>query len=99
MRIREILEPWTSKCPSLSARPRAGQRLWSKRRYRFFRYDLRFADGAQVHDLDGTDFDRRLQGVRYPADLNSTRIGAQGTCPDEGVGQWVDYPYGRPLSS
>lgn len=84
---------------AVRATARRGQRRWSKRRYRFFRYDLCFANGTQVHDLDGTDFDRRLQGARYPADLNSTRIGAQGTCPDEGVGQWVDHTYGRPLSS
>lgn len=75
------------------------QRRWSKRSYRFFHYDLRFADGTELHDLNGTEFDRLLQGHRFPADMHSTRNGAQTACPEEGAGQWVGYPYGMPLTN
>ncbi|MFL4473996.1 hypothetical protein ACIPVK_08360 [Paeniglutamicibacter sp. MACA_103] len=67
---------------------------WLRRPYRHFRFDVRFADGREepVESLDAV-----LQGSRYPADASSTRKGAEQACPKEGIGEWVDYPYGQPL--
>jgi hypothetical protein len=75
--------------------------VWTKSRWlktprRYFGFEVRFADGREqrVESLD-----RALQGSRYPADAWSTRKGAETACPKEGRGEWVDYPYGRPLAS
>src|SRR3954452_17030779 len=39
-----------------------------------------------------------LQGARYPADYHSVKKGVQAVAGDGVPGEWVDYPYGRPLS-
>jgi hypothetical protein len=67
---------------------------WLKIPYRYFRFDVRYADGREEHV---ESLDKVLQGSSYPADAWSTRKGAEKACPKEGTGAWVDYPYGRPL--
>lgn len=67
---------------------------WPRRRYRSFNWDVRFADGREEADVN---IDKVLQGARFPADYWCVRKGAEGECPEEGIGPWVDYPYGRPL--
>jgi hypothetical protein len=59
------------------------------------RYDARFAGGHEEHDVD---LNAVLQGARFPADYWCTLKGAKDACPPVGIGPWVDYPYGRPLS-
>jgi hypothetical protein len=62
---------------------------------RYFSYDVRF-EGGDIQT--GVDLNAVLQGARYPADYHSAKRGAQAVAGDDGVpGQWVDYPYGRPL--
>ncbi len=70
------------------------ERRWLRTRYRSIRYDVRFADGREEQSVD---VNAVLQGARYPADYWSTLNGAELACPEDGTGQWVDYPYGRPL--
>jgi hypothetical protein len=65
-----------------------------KTRYRSIRYDALFSDGHEEH---GVDLSSVLQGARFPADYWSAREGAIDACSTEGIGTWVDYPYGRPL--
>ena len=67
---------------------------WLKRRVRRFRYDARFADWREEYDVHA---DAVLQGGRYPADRWCVQNGADNACPEEGVGPWVDYPWGMPL--
>ncbi|WP_411734643.1 hypothetical protein [Paeniglutamicibacter sp.] len=70
------------------------RRHWPKTRYRSVQHDARFADGREEQ---GVRIDAVLQGWRYPADPWCVRDGAEKECPEEGIGPWVDYPYGRPL--
>lgn len=70
---------------------------WLRRSERTFRYDARFADGREERGLDRHAVDRLLQGARYPADTDTVLRGAESACPDDGIGPWVDYPWGRPL--
>ncbi len=55
----------------------------------FITFDVRYADGTVQPDVD---LDAVLKGGSYPADYWTTRHGARAA-----VGEWVDYPYGRPL--
>lgn len=61
---------------------------------RYFTYDVRFKDGAVQCDVN---LDAVLQGSRFPADYHSVKQGAQAVAGDGVPGEWVDYPYGRPL--
>lgn len=74
-----------------------GTRRFTRRRFRTFSYALRYRDGREVTDLNWSECDGLLQGHRYPADTHCVNRGAQAHCPEIGVGQWVDYPYGKPL--
>lgn len=56
-------------------------RRWLRSRYLSIRYDARFADGREEHDVN---LDAVLQGSRYPADYWSTKNGAKG--PNAGPG-------------
>ncbi|WP_104087146.1 hypothetical protein [Arthrobacter sp. GMC3] len=67
---------------------------WPKTRYRHIQWDARFRDGREEF---GVKIDQVLQGWRYPADAWCVRAGAERECPEEGIGLWVDYPYGQPL--
>ncbi len=67
---------------------------WLKRPFRDFRYDARFADGREEHDVNQGVV---LQSGHYPADAHVVRKGAENACPEEGVGPWVDYPWGKPI--
>ncbi|MDK1327575.1 hypothetical protein [Arthrobacter sp. zg-Y1143] len=57
-------------------------------------YDVRYANGEVQ---SGVDIDDVLQGARYPSDFHSTVNGARAVAGKGMPGQWVDYPYGRPL--
>ena len=70
------------------------RRRWPRTRYRSIQYDARFADGREERDVK---IDAVLQGWRYPADAWCARNGAKQECPEEGIGPWVDYPYGQPI--
>ena len=70
-----------------------------KRRSLFFgaaylSYDVRFANGEVQLDVDIDDV---LQGARYPADFHATISGAKAVAGRGVPGEWVEYPYGRPL--
>ena len=69
---------------------------WLKIPYRCYQFEVRFADGREEHV---ECLDKALRGSSYPADASCTRKGAEKASPEEGVGEWVDYPYGRPLGS
>ena len=73
---------------------RKHRRHWPSTRYRSIQCDARFADGREEQDAT---IDRALQGWCYPADAWCVRHGAEQQCPEEGTGQGVDHPYGRPL--
>lgn len=60
----------------------------------YFSYDVRFRDGKVQRDVN---LDAVLQGARYPADFHPVKEGAQAVAGDGAPGEWVDYPYGRPL--
>ncbi|PRA08343.1 hypothetical protein CQ015_17615 [Arthrobacter sp. MYb221] len=77
----------------------SGIRRFTKRRFRYFNYALRYRDGREVSDLGSIEFGKLLQGHRYPADTHCVRNGAERHCPERGDGVWVDYPYGNPLPS
>lgn len=61
----------------------------------YFTYDVRFESGEVQSNVD---LNKVLQGSRFPADYHSVLKGAQAVAGDGVPGQWVDYPYGRPLS-
>jgi hypothetical protein len=60
----------------------------------YYSYDVRFQDGKVEQDVN---LDAVLQGARYPADYHTVKEGAQAVAGDGAPGEWVDYPYGRPL--
>ena len=60
----------------------------------YLSYDVRFANGEVELDVNIDDV---LQGARYPADYHATISGAKAVAGRGGPGEWVDYPYGRPL--
>lgn len=60
----------------------------------FFTYDVRFAGGEVQIDVN---LDAVLQGSRFPADYHSVKQGAEAVAGDGVPGEWVDYPYGRPI--
>ncbi|TFC45994.1 MULTISPECIES: hypothetical protein [Cryobacterium] len=57
-------------------------------------YDVRFKDGKVQQDVN---IDAVLQGARFPADYHTVVDGAKAVAGDGVPGEWVDYPYGRPL--
>lgn len=65
------------------------------RKRRKLRYDARFADGHVVRDVNVDDV---LQGRRFPADAWTTRKAAEAACPEDGLGDWVEYATGRRLN-
>jgi hypothetical protein len=60
----------------------------------YISYDVRFKDGKLQQDVN---LDAALQGARYPADYRAVKDGATAVAGDGVPGEWVDYPYGRPL--
>jgi hypothetical protein len=61
----------------------------------YFTYDVRFESGEVQSNVD---LNKVLQESRFPADYHSVMKGAQAVVGEGVPGQWVDYPYGRPLS-
>ena len=59
-----------------------------------YSYDVRFNDGKVQHDVN---LDAVLQGARYPADYHTVKDGAKAVAGHGIPGEWVDYPYGRPV--
>ncbi|WP_155846942.1 hypothetical protein [Arthrobacter sp. 131MFCol6.1] len=59
-----------------------------------FTYDVRFRDGEIQINVNPNDV---LIGTRFPADYHSVVRGAEAVAGDGVPGEWVDYPYGRPL--
>jgi hypothetical protein len=60
----------------------------------YLSYDVRFKDGEIQKDVN---LDAVLQGARFPADYRTVKHGAMAVAGDGAPGEWVDYPYGRPL--
>jgi hypothetical protein len=60
----------------------------------YFTYDVRFRDGEVQNNVNPNQV---LEGARYPADYHSVMRGAEAVAGDGVPGEWVDYPYGRPL--
>ena len=46
---------------------------------------------------NNVNLDSVLNGARFPADYHSVKRGAEAVAGDGVPGEWVDYPYGRPL--
>ncbi len=59
-------------------------------------YDVMYADGTVIENVD---IGRVLQGSRYPADYHATVEGARSMVGYGQPGTWVDYPYGKPITS
>lgn len=62
----------------------------------YFTYDVRYENG-DVHS--NVDLNKVLHGSRFPADYHAALNGARAVAGDGSPGQWVDYPYGRPLTN
>ncbi|UIK88037.1 hypothetical protein [Arthrobacter polaris] len=60
----------------------------------YFQYDVKFEGGEVQNDVN---LDAVLQGARFPADFHSVMQGARAVAGEGVPGQWVDYPYGRPV--
>jgi hypothetical protein len=60
----------------------------------YFIYDVRFRDGEVHHNVNLNDV---LDGARFPADYHTVVRGAESVAGEGVPGEWVDYPYGRPL--
>jgi hypothetical protein len=61
---------------------------------KYLSYDVRFKDGKVQQDVNPNAV---LQGARFPADYWTVMHGAEAVAGDGVPGEWVDYPYGRPL--
>jgi len=66
------------------AAARWGVRRWTRRKCRYFTYDMLYRDGTEILNLNSSAFDQEMQGHRYPADTHATRTGAQHACPESG---------------
>ena len=60
----------------------------------YYSYDVRFQDGEVQINVNPNNV---LEGARFPADYHSVMRGAEAVAGDGVPGEWVDYPYGRPL--
>jgi hypothetical protein len=60
-----------------------------------YSYDVRFQDGEVQINVNPNIV---LEAARFPADYHSVMRGAKAVAGDCVPGEWVDYPYGRPLS-
>lgn len=60
----------------------------------YFTYDVRLRDGEIQSNVNPN---KVLKGARYPADYWTAMNGAEAVAGDGVPGDWVDYPYGRPL--
>lgn len=62
----------------------------------YYFYDVQFPDGEIQKDVK---LNLVLNGARFPADYQAVKTGARAVAGDGVPGQWVDYPYGRPLNA
>jgi hypothetical protein len=60
----------------------------------YITYDVRFQDGDIQSNVNPNNV---LDGARYPADYWTVMHGVEAVAGDGVPGEWVDYPYGRPL--
>lgn len=60
----------------------------------YFTYDVRFQNGDVQTNVNPNDV---LEGARYPADYWTVMRGVEALAGDGVPGEWVDYPYGRPV--
>lgn len=60
----------------------------------YFTYDVRFDSGEVQSNVD---LNKVLQGSRFPAEYRAVMNGARAMAGNGVPGQWVDYPYGRPV--